>query len=164
MREAVDHAVAPLSSLGSTRHVRERTPSPRSVVEPSDGVEDRLGRLRQLRAVAPREDEVEQRLAVERLLEAELGGLDGLEQAARVDRRVDVPGATVSFPMISESSATHASRSSREFQTSARTAAGPEHARDLGQRDRVVEPVERLRAGDDVGGAVGERHRLRVPA
>ena len=62
--------------------------------------------------------------------------------------------------MIDESRATHGSRSSRMFQTSARRPSGTEHAGDLGERERVVEPVERLRARDDVREGVGQRDDL----
>ena len=39
--------------------------------------------------------------------------------------------------------------------------AGPQHTGDLGERGPVVEPVERLRARDDVGRAVGKRASTR---
>ena len=42
-------------------------------------------------------------------------------------------------------------------------AARTQHARDVGEGVVVVEPVERLRGDDDVGGAVGQRDRLGAP-
>ncbi len=43
-----------------------------------------------------------------------------------------------------------------------KTAARSQHARDLGKRDGVVEPMEGLRAGDDVGEGIRQRDHLRI--
>src|SRR6185436_17692413 len=40
----------------------------------------------------------------------------------------------------------------------------PQHPGHFGQRDRVIEPVKRLRARDDVGGSVRQRDRLGAAA
>ena len=73
--------------------------------------------------------------------------LDLAEEPGLADRRGDVPRpSSPSLPSASSlSCATHGSRSSRVFQTSAIDAARPQHPRDLAQRRAVVEPVERLR-------------------
>ena len=70
--------------------------------------------------------------------------------------------STVSLPMTSLSRATHGSRSSREFQTGARRPPGRSTRAISGQRDRMVEPVEGLRTGDDVGVVVRQRNHLGV--
>ena len=57
-------------------------------------------------------------------------------------------------PIRSPRRRTHGISSSRWFQTSASDAAGLEHPGDLGEGDRVVEPVEGLRGDDDVDRAV----------
>ena len=65
---------------------------------------------------------------------------------------------------VSVSSATHSSRVVAGVPDERDPPAGPQHPGDLGERDRVVEPVERLRARDDVGGAVRQRDRLGAAA
>ena len=77
--------------------------------------------------------------------------LDEAEQrraarAARPGRRRWSCGADAAAPRRR----THGIRSSRWFHDQRQAAAGLEHARDLGQRPVVVEPVERLRRDDDV--------------
>ena len=106
--------------------------------------------------MAPRKDQVEQSRPVDDLLVTERGGLDGPEEAALGDREALWSPPSRSFPITAESRAMKGSSSSRVFQTSPSLPA-ERRTGDLGHRERVVEPMERL-AGDDV---VCERVRKR---
>ena len=126
--------------------------------------------LGQHRDVAHRRDPLDHAFGRDRLHVAELGRV---QRAEAGHRRVSALSRQFSWSrhgarfstrsMIDHTSSTHGSLRSRAFHTSPSRPPGAQHARELGDRPLVVEPVPRLRDGDRVERRAAERQRFGGP-
>ena len=155
---AVDSAPGGAEALGHVRHRQHPVPGVR-VEQRLDPLEHgRTLILREHCALAPGADELDEILPPEQLHVGERRPLDRPEEPALVDVRGHCDDT-----VIAELAATD-DRVRELRDPSLRVVAGvpderdparrPQHPGHLGKRDLVVEPVKRLRARDDVRGAV----------